>query len=94
MRISLIGLDGRVRVVQADEVKFLPDGFGPADARSERLDNITGPVAVVYCCKKASRTRAVLTPPQEGGFDEAEAHLLQNGWLDMKPWAVVAESHV
>lgn len=91
MRLMYIGMDGRLRVAQANRVKFLEDGFKRTDNNDERYDDVSGPVLVahVYRSKGGKRLTAAVPP----GYDMAAARrqLLENGWLDITDCTVKFE---
>lgn len=83
MRILYVGSDERSRVIKAREVKFLVDGFRDTDKRSERVEDLNGPVIVVYYQAGNMNRRVFFSTPNSFIMKEAKYHLLKEGWLDI-----------
>ena len=92
MRLMYIGMDGRVRVAEANRVKFLEDGFQRTDKYDERSDDIAGPVLVAHVYRSKGGKRLTASVPV--GFDmlTARRQLLEQGWLDITACTVKIEN--
>ncbi|MGD9559605.1 MAG: hypothetical protein AB7V55_03245 [Oscillospiraceae bacterium] len=83
MRIRYIGQDDRLRVAEANRVKFLVDGFKAGDKQAEWDDRLTGPVIVVHVYRSKGGKRLTLQVPDDYDMEAAQMQLLEKGWLDL-----------
>ncbi|MDL2252445.1 hypothetical protein LJC49_00025 [Ruminococcaceae bacterium OttesenSCG-928-I18] len=92
MRLMYMGVDNRVRVAEANRVKFLEDGFQRTDKMDERSDDITGPVIVAHVYRSKGGKRLTLSPPAGYDMSAARQQLLEKGWLDITDCTVKMEN--
>ena len=92
MRLMYMGMDNRVRVAEANRVKFLDEGFRRSDKYDEMYDEISGPVMVAHVYRSKGGKRLTIKPPEGYDMTAARLQLLEKGWLDITDCAVRAEN--
>ncbi len=92
MRLMYRGMDGRIRVAEANRVKFLEDGFKRTDKIDERSDEITGPVIVAHVYRSKGGKRITVTVPDNYDMATARTQLLEKGYLDISEYTVRMEN--
>ncbi len=97
MRISYVGMDGRLRVAEASRIKYLPDGFQKTDTRNEYTEEYSGPLLVVHIARNKGGKRLVLSVPEGADFGTtpgvgaAIAQALKEGWADFSQYETKSE---
>lgn len=92
MRIMYTGMDNRVRVSEANRLKFMEDGFQRTDKADERADGVSGPIIVAHVYRSKGGKRLTLQVPDKFDMEAAKMQFLQQGWLDLTMCTVTAEN--
>lgn len=92
LRIMYTGMDNRVRVTEANRLKFLEDGFQRTDKPDERDDGASGPVIIAHVSRYKGGKRLTLQVPASFNMEAAKTQLLEKGWLDLSMCTVKAEN--
>lgn len=92
MRIRYIGLDQRIRVANANRVKFLENGFQVTDKHAEQDESLTGPVIIAHVYRSKGGKRLIMQVPPTFDMAAAQQHLLEKGWYDFSACTVRTEN--
>ncbi len=83
MRIRYIGMDNRPRVVNANRIKFVTDGFKPTDNHDEWDESLSGPAIIAHLFRTKGGKRLIMQAPEGFDLEDAQQHMLREGWLDL-----------